>query len=121
MVEVEVVNRSGAELDVEAAVAVAQDVLAAEGIEDGELGLTLVGPDEIRELKRAHLGVDEATDALAFPIDGRDELPEPVGTVDGTGTQSPDDPVGDEDRDPGHREGEDRGDDTGDDDLLTSG
>ena len=76
MVEVEVVNRSGAELDVEAAVAVAQDVLAAEGIEDGELGLTLVGPDEIRELKRAHLGVDEATDALAFPIDGRDELPE---------------------------------------------
>ena len=76
MVEVEVVNRSGAELDVQAAVAVAQDVLAAEGIEDGELGLTLVGPDEIRELKRAHLGVDEATDALAFPIDGRDELPE---------------------------------------------
>src|SRR5437764_12384795 len=76
MVEVEVVNRSEAELDVGAAVAIAQDVLAAEGIEDGELGLTLVGPDEIRELKRAHLGVDEATDALAFPIDGRDELPE---------------------------------------------
>jgi probable rRNA maturation factor len=75
MVEVEVVNRSGAELDVGAAVAVAQDVLAAEGIENGELGLTLVRPEEIRELKRAHLGVDEATDALAFPIDGRDDLP----------------------------------------------
>ena len=76
MVDVEVVNRSGAELDVEAAVAVAQDVLAAEGIEAGELGLTFVGADEIRELKHDHLGIDEATDALAFPIDGRDELPD---------------------------------------------
>ena len=76
MVDVEVVNRSGAELDVEAAVAVAQDVLAAEGIEAGELGLTFVGPDEIRELKHDHLGIDEATDALAFPLDGRDELPD---------------------------------------------
>jgi probable rRNA maturation factor len=76
MVDVEVVNRSGTELDVEAAVAVAQDVLAAEGIEAGELGLTFVGPDEIRALKHDHLGIDEATDALAFPIDGRDELPD---------------------------------------------
>ncbi len=76
MVDVEVVNRSRAGLDVEAAVALVQDVLAAEGIGDGELGLTLVGPDEIRALKLEHLGVDEATDALAFPIDGRDELPE---------------------------------------------
>jgi probable rRNA maturation factor len=75
MVDVEVVNRSGAELDVDAAVALARDVLGAEGVEDGELGLTLVAPEEIRELKRDHLGLDEATDALAFPIDGRDELP----------------------------------------------
>jgi len=75
MVEVEVSNRSGAELDVDAAVALAREVLGAEGIEGGELGLTLVGPDEIRELKRDHLGIDEATDALAFPIDGREELP----------------------------------------------
>ena len=29
----------------------------------------------MRELKREHLGVDEATDVLSFPIDGRDELP----------------------------------------------
>ncbi|MBW8741429.1 MAG: rRNA maturation RNAse YbeY, partial [Acidobacteria bacterium] len=39
------------------------------------VGLALVGPDESRALKREHLGVDEATDALAFPIDGRDDLP----------------------------------------------
>ena len=76
MVDVEVVNRSAAELDVEAATALAREVLAAEGIEEGELGLTLVDANEIRVLKREHLGIDEATDALAFPIDAQDELPE---------------------------------------------
>jgi probable rRNA maturation factor len=75
MVEVEVVNRSGVELDVEAAATLAREVLAAEGIDDGELGLTLVGLDEIRTLKLEHLGVDEPTDALAFPLDGAEELP----------------------------------------------
>ena len=30
--------------------------------------------DEMRALKREHLGIDEATDVLSFPIDGRDEL-----------------------------------------------
>jgi probable rRNA maturation factor len=33
-----------------------------------------VGPDEIRTLKREHLGVDEVTVVLSFPIDGRAEL-----------------------------------------------
>jgi probable rRNA maturation factor len=75
MVEVEVVNRSGAALDADAAAQLAREVLATEGIGEGELGLTLVGPDEIRRLKREHLGSDESTDALAFPIDGADELP----------------------------------------------
>jgi probable rRNA maturation factor len=78
MVEIEVVNRTDAQLDVEAAAGVARDVLAAEGVDEGELGLTLVGPEEIRALKREHLGVDEETDALAFPIDGREPLPDGV-------------------------------------------
>jgi rRNA maturation RNase YbeY len=34
-----------------------------------------VGREEIRQLKREHLGADEATDALAFPLDGREEVP----------------------------------------------
>jgi probable rRNA maturation factor len=51
-------------------------VLRLEGVEDGELGLAFVGPEEMRELKRNHLGLDESTDVLSFPIDGRDELPE---------------------------------------------
>jgi probable rRNA maturation factor len=78
MIEVEVANRSGAEVEADAAVELARRALAAEGIDDGELGLAFVGPEEMRDLKREHLGVDEATDVLSFPIDGRDELPEGV-------------------------------------------
>jgi ssRNA-specific RNase YbeY (16S rRNA maturation enzyme) len=77
-ISVEVENRSGVEVDEPAAVEVARRVLRAEGIDDGELGLAFVGPEEMRELKREHLGIDEATDVLSFPIDGRDELPEGV-------------------------------------------
>ena len=75
MVEIEVANCSSAQLDVDAASELIRAVLRDEGVEDGELGLQLVAPDEIRALKREHLGIDEETDALAFPIDGRDELP----------------------------------------------
>ena len=78
MVEIEVSNRSGRELDVGAAADLIREVLTAEGVADGELGLTLVGPGEIRALKREHLGIDEETDALAFPIDGRETVPEGV-------------------------------------------
>lgn len=78
MVEVEVVNRSGVEVDEEGAAELARRVLAAEGIEQGDLGIAFVGPEEIRLLKGQHLGVDEATDVLSFPIDGREELPEGV-------------------------------------------
>ena len=75
MVEVEVANRSAAALDLEAAAQLIRDVLREEGIDEGELGLALVGPDEIRDLKHEHLGIDEETDALAFPIDGRETIP----------------------------------------------
>ena len=78
MVEIEVSNRSGRELDVGAAADVIREVLTAEGVADGELGLSLVGPAEIRALKREHLGIDEETDALAFPIDGRETVPDGV-------------------------------------------
>jgi probable rRNA maturation factor len=76
MVAVEVDNRSGETVDETAAAELARRVLAEEGVEAGELGLAFVGPDEMRTLKRDHLGVDEATDVLSFPLDGRDELPE---------------------------------------------
>jgi probable rRNA maturation factor len=74
MISVEVDNRSGMEVDEPAAVELAGRVLRAEGVEDGELGLAFVGRDEMRDLKRDHLGIDEATDVLSFPIDGRDDV-----------------------------------------------
>jgi probable rRNA maturation factor len=75
MVAVEVENRSGVDVEADAAAALAREVLAAEGVDEGELGLAFVGPDEMRELKRDYLGIDEATDVLSFPIDAREELP----------------------------------------------
>jgi probable rRNA maturation factor len=76
VITVDVDNRSGAEVEDAGAVELARRVLAAEGVADGELGLAFVGADEMRALKREHLGVDEVTDVLSFPIDGRDDLPE---------------------------------------------
>jgi len=78
MVTIELANRSGVDVEEDAAIELARSVLAAEGIDDGELGLLFVGPEEMQALKREHLGVDEVTDVLSFPIDGRAELPEGV-------------------------------------------
>ena len=76
MVAVDVENRSGRKVPADEAVAVIRATLAAEGVDDGELGLHFVGPDESRTLKREHLGIDEATDVLSFPLDGREAVPE---------------------------------------------
>jgi probable rRNA maturation factor len=78
VISVEVENRSGSEFDEAEAVAFAHRLLAAEGIEEGELGIQLVTPAEIRGLKREHLGLDEEGDVLSFPIDGREAVPEGV-------------------------------------------
>ncbi|HEY3182372.1 MAG TPA: rRNA maturation RNase YbeY [Gaiellaceae bacterium] len=78
MIAVEVDNRSGVEVDEGAAVELAGRVLRAEGVDDGELGIAFVGTEEMRDLKREHLGIDEATDVLSFPIDGREDVPEGV-------------------------------------------
>jgi probable rRNA maturation factor len=75
VIVVETENRSGVEVSEDEAVELARRVLAAEGVEGGELGIVFVGADEIRELKREYLGVDEETDVLSFPLDGREELP----------------------------------------------
>ena len=75
MIVVETANRSGVAADVDAAAELARAVLGREGIDEGELGIAFVGPDEMKDLKREHLGIDEATDVLSFPLDGRDELP----------------------------------------------
>ncbi len=78
MIVVETSNRSGAVVEEDAAEEVALQVLMSEGVEEGELGIAFVGSEEMRALKREHLGIDEATDVLSFPLDGRDALPDGV-------------------------------------------
>lgn len=78
MIRIEVDNASGGAVDEEAAVELARAVLAGEGVEEGDLGIAFAAPARMRELKREHLGIDEATDVLSFPIDAREELPDGV-------------------------------------------
>ena len=49
--------------------------LQAAGIEDGHLGIEIVGEGRMRTLNYAHRGVDEPTDVLAFPLDGNADRP----------------------------------------------
>jgi probable rRNA maturation factor len=76
VVDVEVSNLTRSEVDEEAAAELARRVLSAEGVDDGDVGIVFVPSKRIAELKQEHLGLREATDVLAFPIDSRDELPE---------------------------------------------
>lgn len=76
MIDVEILNRSGETVDEAGVAALARSVLAAEEVAAGELGIVFVAPDESRALKSEHLGVDEPTDVLSFPIDGREPLPD---------------------------------------------
>jgi probable rRNA maturation factor len=78
VISVEVDNRSGTDFDETEAVAFMRRLLATEGIDEGELGLQLVSPGEIRRLKREYLGLDEEGDVLSFPIDAREPVPEGV-------------------------------------------
>jgi probable rRNA maturation factor len=75
VIEVEVENRSGAAVDADGAAELVRRILEAEGIDDGDVGIAFVGLEESRALKREHLGVDEATDVLSFPLDGREDVP----------------------------------------------
>jgi probable rRNA maturation factor len=76
VITVETDNRTSGPVAAEEAEALALRVLTAEGVSSGELGIAWVGADEMRRLKREHLGIDEATDVLSFPLDGLDALPE---------------------------------------------
>ena len=78
MIAVEVANRSGELVDERTVADLCRATLSAEGLHSGDLGVAFVGPEEMRRLKREHLGVDEPTDVLSFPIDTRDPLPDSV-------------------------------------------
>jgi rRNA maturation RNase YbeY len=84
-VVVEVANRSGWPIDPDEVEILTRNVLRTEDLEHGDVGVAFVSPDEIRALKREHLGIDEVTDVLSFPIDALDrvpvELPRQLGDV----------------------------------------
>ena len=51
MVEIEIANRSGVDVDEAAVRELVRDVLAREGVDAGEIGVAFVRPEEMRELK----------------------------------------------------------------------
>ena len=55
----------------------AEAALRAAGVDAGHLSVELVGEERIRELNRAHRGLDESTDVLSFPIDEEGSVPGP--------------------------------------------
>jgi probable rRNA maturation factor len=57
--------------------------LEVAGVDDGHLSVELVDESRIRELNRAHRGLDRATDVLSFPVDGagRSAGPRELGDV----------------------------------------
>ena len=57
--------------------------LHAAGVDDGHIGVEIVGEGRMRTLNYAARGVDEATDVLAFPIDDQpqDAGPRELGDV----------------------------------------
>jgi len=52
----------------------AHQALKTENVEDGELSLFFIDEKAMAELNVEHMGKEGATDVLAFPIDGPDDL-----------------------------------------------
>jgi probable rRNA maturation factor len=77
-VTVELRNRARVALDEGEAAGVLAAALEAEGVEDGDVGLAVVGRQEMARLNLAHRGKAGPTDVLSFPVDRLDQLPEGV-------------------------------------------
>ncbi len=67
--DVILVDEQDEAVDTHALGELARAVLTDEGVHDGMITLAFVDEAAIRDLKLRHLGVDEATDVLAFPMD----------------------------------------------------
>jgi probable rRNA maturation factor len=62
-------NRQDLPVDEQDLVAVAERTLRGEGVDSGELSLSLVGPREMEELHIRYLDEPGPTDVLSFPMD----------------------------------------------------
>ncbi|MEI6449189.1 MAG: rRNA maturation RNase YbeY [Actinomycetes bacterium] len=75
---VEVFNRTRVRLDDEAVARLVAGVLEAEGVENAEASVELVGERRMRALNAEHRGRDEVTDVLSFPLEEAGEGPGPA-------------------------------------------
>jgi probable rRNA maturation factor len=72
-ISVEVTLEPPADFEAGALPALAERVMAGESIADGtSLSILVCGDDEVREMNRMFLGVDEPTDVLSFPDEADD-------------------------------------------------
>jgi magnesium transporter len=65
--------RGRSEIDTDLLESAVRLVLHAEGVERGEVSVTLLGDDPIREMNRDYLGHDRPTDVIAFALHGEGE------------------------------------------------
>jgi len=79
---VEVFNRTRVRVDEEAVARLVARVLAAEGVDNAESSVELVGERRIRALNAEHRGKDEVTDVLSFPLEDAGEGPGPAAGSD---------------------------------------
>jgi probable rRNA maturation factor len=70
---VAVSNRQDLPVDEDELIDAALRTLRGEGVERGELALSLIGPEEMEELHVRYLDEPGATDVLSFPM-GEDDL-----------------------------------------------
>ena len=75
---VEVFNRTRVSVDEDAVARLVARVLEAEGVDNAESSVELVGERRIRALNAEHRGKDQVTDVLSFPLEDAGEGPGPA-------------------------------------------
>ena len=74
MLEVEVLGAPAGTPSPERTRELCEGAAAALAVHDGHVAVEYVEEARMRELNAAHRGLDEPTDVLSFPIDGREAL-----------------------------------------------
>ncbi len=74
--EVEVLDRSGQDIDLQKWGEVFFETFQFEKIYSGVASLVFIGEEEMAQLNSQYMGGDYATDVLSFPVDGTHEIPE---------------------------------------------
>jgi probable rRNA maturation factor len=83
-------NRQELTVDAEGLRKLARATLLAEGVNDGELSVSLVTPEEMSDLHERYLGESGPTDVLSFPQDGDGLLGDVIVCPAVAAEQSPD-------------------------------